>query len=106
MDVSILQCMLEVACVCSKCKQGKLALQEDISRKMGLASFLVLECDVCSHRSEMYTSPKCRDSKAYIFNRSAVLGMLESGGGNAALRYFCACLNMPTPMKDETTAIN
>ena len=90
MHVSILQCMLEVACFCSKCKQGKLALQEDFSRNMGLASFLVLECDVWSHRSEMYTSPKCRDSNAYIVNRSAVLGMLAIGGGKTALRNFCA----------------
>ncbi len=56
-------------------------MQEDFSKKMGLASFLVVECDTCSHVSETYTSPKCTDSRAFVINRSAVLGMLEIGAG-------------------------
>ena len=95
--------MLDTACICSKCKIGKLQLKEDVERKMGLSSMLILECQFCQKVTESHTSPKCdiKCSQAFEINRRAILGMLEIGGGRKSLEKICAILNLPAPMAKE-----
>ena len=103
-SVEFLQALLHGATVCRKCKYGKLAIKEDVSRKMGLASLFVTECQGCSEMVELYTSPTCEGSKGFEINRRAVLGALEIGGGKTSLQKLCAYLNMPSPTSEDTYA--
>ncbi len=45
-DISYLQDFLDIASICGHCKQGKLTMREDFSKKMALGSFLTVECRV------------------------------------------------------------
>ena len=44
----------------------------------------------------------CDDNKSYEVNRRAVLPSVTIGNGLSALKSFCADLNMPTPMSQNT----
>ena len=100
-DLSILQGIFDMSSVCGRCKAGKLSIKENFDQKMGLASLLTIECNTCSNVTQTYTSETCDNSRAFIVNHSAVLAMVEIGGGRTALQTLCACLNMPTPMTDQ-----
>ena len=80
-DMGTMQSLISQACLCRRCKIGKLILQDDPSKKMGMVTFLSLKCDFCKAAVETYSSSRCEGTKAFEVNRRSVLAMLETGGG-------------------------
>ena len=66
--------------MCGVCREGKLSIKENFDQKIGLASLLTVESNTCSNITQTYTSKTCAYSRAFIFNHSAVLAMVEIGG--------------------------
>lgn len=81
---------------CPSCKANKLQLSEILSKKKGLASFLLLQCDFCSYTEEFYTSRQ----KDHLFdiNARTVYSMRACGQGYAGLEKLTTLMNLPSPM--------
>ncbi|KAK3084066.1 hypothetical protein FSP39_007620 [Pinctada imbricata] len=61
----------------------------------GLASVMMAQCQGCSKKFRMETSPKIPGSKRFDINVRAVWGSMVTGNGPAHLNEFLGTLNSP-----------
>ena len=89
---------------------SKLNVHEDVDRRKGYASCLVLTCssDLCGFTDEFYTSNKLDSdsgrggSKAFEVNRQIVMAFREIACGHTSMVKFNTIMNMPFPMHKDT----
>ena len=82
---------------CPSCSKVELKLSENISKKKGLASLLIIQCQACSFFHEFYTSLPS-DHNSFDVNKRIVYGMRACGQGYAGLQTFTSLMNIPKPM--------
>ena len=63
---------------CPSCSKMELKLSENISKKKGLASLLIIQCQACSFFHEFYTSLSS-DHNSFDVNKRIVYGMRACG---------------------------
>ena len=91
-DLAILATILNLL-PCKECKQFKLKLFENWSKRKGCASNLSLHCEGCQWKEEFYTSGKI--SYFFEINRRLVYAMRSIGCGVSSAERFCGLMNMP-----------
>ena len=82
--------------VCPQCHNSGLVLQENLSQRKGLCSWLDLVCFCCQERISFYTS--LQYGSFMEVNRRSVFAAREIGCGRERLRKFCSLMNMPPPV--------
>ena len=102
LDVEILSELIQLLC-CPECKTPRLTIHEVFSKKFGLASLLNVNCK-CGYNTDFCTSRKCFSggSKAFDVNRRTIYSMRACGQGHAGLEKFCALMNIPRPMTQNS----
>ena len=81
---------------CPECTQLALSLNENVPKKMGLASSLYIECSRCLYKNEFFTSTM-QDS-SFDVNKRMVYTMRSCGQGYAGIEKFTMLMHMPKPM--------
>ena len=81
---------------CPECTQLALSLNENVPKKMGLASSLYIECSRCLYKNEFFTSTM-QDS-SFDVNKRMVYTMRSCGQGYAGIEKFTMLMDMPKPM--------
>lgn len=101
---------LESAVVCKHCLCGPVTFQEDETKSVGLYTNLYLRCVACGEVTEFPFS-SVNDGKALSINRKVIFANKCIGGTRASLETFCAMLDLPSPVaqqsyRNHTVAIN
>ena len=82
---------------CPSCNQP-INLKEDFSNKRGLASMLIVSCEMCSYEKKIFTSRTCTDKGYFEVNHRMVYAMRACGQGHRGIETFTSLMNMPKPM--------
>ena len=85
---------MKILC-CPAC-YGTLELVENIEKKKGLASLLIVKCH-CGYSHEFYTSSSS-SHQSFDINKRAVYTFRALGQGYSGITKFTSLMNMPTPM--------
>jgi len=96
MDMEILSNIFELL-NCPSCNQQCIKLSEQMSRKKGMASLLLIYCTSCEYKSEFYTSTASKQN-SFDVNKRIIYTMRACGQGYAGLEKFIGLINMPKPM--------
>lgn len=73
-----------------KCKNGKITICEDASKRAGLSSTFYFECTACKQRVDMDTSKNVEGkARSFDVNRRTNFAMSELGLGKEALATIC-----------------
>ena len=96
-DLSCLQSLLLIACVCSSCQTGQLKLRE--TRRHGLASVIQLICGNCGQVFYGSLSNKHPPHRYFSVNRQSAVAMSMIGRAREGLRKFCAVMDLPEPVR-------
>ena len=71
-------------------------MMENLSARNGLMTDLSVKCSECHEETTLKSSSKItKRGRLFDVNRHAVYHSLETGGGYAGLRTFCAIMNIP-----------
>jgi hypothetical protein len=79
-----------------------------LSNKMGLAQFFNISCTECNWKITFCSSKECSilqsisGRKSFEINLQAITAFREIGRGFSAIKTFCSCMNMPSPMAKTT----
>ena len=72
------------------------SVEEDITKRKGLSSFLIVTCSSCPFSWFSHTSKGVKDNQGVIeVNLRPVCAMRRCGVGHNGLRNFCGAMNMP-----------
>ena len=93
-DLEILNNVMKIMC-CPAC-YGALELVENIEKKKGLASLLIVKCH-CGYSHEFYTSSSS-SHQSFDINKRAVYTFRALGQGYSGIPKFTSLMNMPTAM--------
>ncbi len=104
-DIDILSGIFKIL-FCPHCMtQNSLTVEDDLTKKNGCASHLMLACQECDWSHNFYTSKKTKGS--YEVNRRLVYGMRSIGSRYSSAKKFCAVMNIPTlPTKNNYSRLN
>eukprot|EP00795_Rhopilema_esculentum_P001535 gene1535-15984_t len=103
-DIGILSGVFDML-VCPDCMTQSLSLDDDLPRKNGCASRLMLVCKECEWSHIFFTSKQING--AFEVNKRLVYGMRSIGIGYSGAKKFCAVLNIPTlPTKNNFSKLN
>ena len=97
-DMSILHNLLGLLC-CPECLEYSLVIEEDITKRKGLSSFLTVNCSSCPFSWSSHTSKGVKDNQRIMeVNLRSVYAMRRCGVGHNGLQKFCGAMNMPPPV--------
>lgn len=93
-DLEILKTLF-LGLLCPHCLQPSLALEDNHSKKTGLAISLSVKCNVCNEElTNSYTSKRC--DTYFEVNRRAVAASTATGMGYSGLCNFSELMNIPS----------
>ena len=96
--MSILNNLLRLLC-CPECLEHSLVIEEDITKRKGLSSFLIVACSSCRFSWSSHTSKGVKDNQRVMeVNLRSVYAMRRCGVGHNGLQKFCGAMNMPPPV--------
>ena len=100
MSLNNLNECIQSAAICNNCKSPKsrLSLLEAKAERKGLAQKLVIQCNLCSSKSNFSTSSKSGAHKPFEVNVRSAHGTSSQGLGHAGLTRLCASLDLPKPI--------
>lgn len=81
-----------------KCTSGRLYVDKEIRKNLGLVSRIVFKCTMCSSISEYFTEDPKR--KKSTINYGAVWGTMATGSTYGHLEELLSCIDIP-PMPDK-----
>lgn len=94
-----IELMSEALCEYTKCKfcesDNSLSIVENITKRKGLLSSLVIVCSVCGNENNFYSSKKM--SNGHEVNIRFVYALRCIGKGHAAGSNLCSIMNLPKP---------
>ena len=96
--MSILYKLLRLLC-CPKCLEHSLVIEEDITKRKGLSSFLTVTCSSCPFSWSIHISKGVKDNQRVMeVNLRFVYVMRRCGVGHNGLQKCCGAMNMPPPV--------
>eukprot|EP00795_Rhopilema_esculentum_P009884 gene9884-18474_t len=100
MSLNNLNECIQSAAICNNCKSPKsrLSLLEVKAERKGLAQKLVIQCNLCSSKSNFSTSSKSGAHEPFEVNVRSAHGTSSQGLGHAGLTRLCASLDLPKPI--------
>ena len=104
LDIEILSSVFQLL-LCPECSSNSLQFGENLRKKNGCASLLVVRCSECLWCHEFYSSQKIRGG--FEVNQRLVYGMRNIGHGFSGAKRFCAVMNIPhLPTKNNYGKLN
>lgn len=103
-DFSVLKEIVSVYGFCQDC-HGKIEMLEDLDKRKGFCSSLLIICSTCKKEKSVFTSKQVnrekKGPKPFEVNTRMVLAFREIGRGYNALNTFTRCMNMNRPMTQK-----
>lgn len=97
LDLELLSAFIKNSSRCKACDSiGSLDLTEDVSRRNGLASKIVITCGKCDYTNSSMSSKVTR-KRLYEVNVRYTYGMRSIGKGYKAAQMLAAVMNLPKP---------
>ena len=101
-DMNIFQEMLS-AVLCPECCNEGLNVEENESKRKGLANFILVKCTNCSFTLQKYTSKTVQNigkpgMQSFDVNLRSVYTFRRCGVGHRGIQTFCGMINIPPPM--------
>ena len=101
-NFSILKSIIEDTSRCPECSEHVLTTT-NMARKHGCSLCIVVTCRSCFWKKEFFSSqiveqPASPGKNGFEVNFRFVMAFREIGKGHEAMKTFCQCLNLPSPM--------
>ena len=101
-DMDIFQEILS-AVLCPECCNEGLTVEEDDTKRKGLANFILVKCTNCGFTLQKYTSKTVQNigkpgMQSFDANLRSAYAFIRCGLGHRGIEKFCGMMNMPPPM--------
>lgn len=110
-DLELLSSALLENTLCKHCTQGSMSIRK-VGRQFGLASKMLLVCNICQYESYFFNSNKCivdvagQQEQAFEVNLRLAYGLRSIGKGPSAARMLCGVMNLPSPSVKNSKNVN
>ena len=96
-DMSILHNLLRLLC-CPECLEHSLVIEEGITKRKGLSSFLTVNCSSCPFSWSSHTCKGVKDNQRIMEVNLRSVYAMRCGVGHNGLQKYCGAMNMPPPV--------
>ena len=101
-NFGVLKGIIDDTFKCPECNES-VSTRTDKTRKRGCSLCIELKCRSCFWKKDFFTSPSVEQPSSpgksgFEINLRFVMAFREIGKGHEAMKNFCQCLNLPSPM--------